>query len=71
MDVGLPLFFKQERVGKDGKIFTLVKFRNMTNKKDENGDLLPPSQRVTQFGKFVRKTSLDELLNFWSIFKVI
>ena len=42
MDVGLPLFFKQERVGKDGKIFTLVKFRNMTNKKDKNGDLLPP-----------------------------
>ena len=69
MDISIPLFFKKDRVGKDGKIFTLVKFRNMTNKKDKNGDLLPPSQRVTQFGKFVRKTSLDELLNFWSIFK--
>lgn len=69
LDVGFPIFFKQNRVGKDGKIFTLIKFRNMTNKKDKNGDLLPPSQRVTRFGKFVRKTSLDELLNFWSIFK--
>jgi len=68
-DVGRPIFFKQERIGKDGKIFKLVKFRNMTNETDSQGNLLPAAQRVTKFGKFVRKTSLDELLNFWSILK--
>jgi len=68
-DVGRSIIFKQERVGKDGKIFMLIKFRNMRNKTNERGELLPPDQRVTKFGKFVRKTSLDELLNFWSIFK--
>ena len=47
----------------------LIKFRNMRNTTDEKGELLPPAQRVTKFGKFVRKTSLDELLNFWSILK--
>ena len=68
-DVGSPIFFKQKRTGKDGKPFYLVKFRNMTNDKDEYGNLLPPSQRVTKWGAFVRKYSLDELLNFWSILK--
>lgn len=68
-DVGNPIFFKQERVGKDGKIFRIVKFRNMTNATNDKGELLPPKDRVTKFGKFVRKTSLDELLNFWSILK--
>lgn len=68
-DVGSPIFFRQERTGKDGRHFSLVKFRNMTNAKDKNGNLLPPSQRVTKFGIFVRKFSLDELLNFWSIVK--
>ncbi|MBQ4534381.1 MAG: sugar transferase [Ruminococcus sp.] len=67
--LGNPIFFRQERIGKDGKPFTIIKFRNMTNKTDEKGELLPPAQRVTKFGKIVRKTSLDELLNFWSIFK--
>jgi len=68
-DVGRPIFFKQERIGKDEKPFTLIKFRNMRNDRDENGDLLPASIRVTKFGRFVRKTSLDELLNLWSVFK--
>lgn len=68
-DVGSPIFFKQERVGKDGKTFRIIKFRNMTNATNEKGELLPPKDRVTKFGKFVRKTSLDELLNFWSILK--
>ncbi len=68
-DVGFPIFFKQKRTGKDGKPFNLIKFRNMTNDKDEFGNLLPPSQRVTKWGRFVRKYSLDELLNFWSILK--
>ena len=68
-DVGRPVFFKQKRIGKDGKVFTMIKFRNMTNEKDENGVLLRADLRVTKWGKFVRSTSLDELLNFVSIFK--
>ena len=69
IDVGSPIVFHQERVGLNGKVFVLSKFRNMTNETDEHGELLPPEQRVTKFGKFVRKTSLDELLNFWSVLK--
>ncbi len=68
-DVGRPILFRQKRIGLNGGVFTIVKFRNMTNEKDENGNLLPPSQRVTKLGKFVRKTSLDELMNFWSVLK--
>ena len=68
-DVGRPLFFKQKRIGRKGKPFTILKFRNMTNECSESGILLPPEQRVTKWGRVVRKTSLDELLNFWSIFK--
>lgn len=68
-DVGRPVLYRQTRVGRDGKTFTLVKFRNMNNKMDVNGRLLPPSQRVTKFGHIMRKFSLDELLNFWSVLK--
>lgn len=68
-DVGKPIMFRQERIGNGGRSFFLCKFRNMTNETNEYGVLLPPSERVTKWGKFVRKTSLDELLNFWSIFK--
>ena len=68
-DVGSPIIFSQERMGKDERIFVLYKFRNMTNETDANGELLPAAQRVTKWGKFVRKTSLDELLNFVSILK--
>lgn len=68
-DVGFPLIFKQSRIGKNFKTFYIYKFRNMTNEKDANGELLPPAQRVTKWGKFVRRTSLDELLNFVSILK--
>ena len=68
-DVGRPIFFSQERTGRYGKTFRIIKFRNMTNERDKNGELLPAAKRVTKFGKFVRKTSLDELLNFWSVFK--
>ncbi len=67
--LGRPIFFKQQRIGKDGKPFDIIKFRNMTNETDENGELLPPAERVTSCGRFLRKTSLDELLNFWSILK--
>ncbi len=69
LDVGRPIFFRQQRTGLDGKPFTIVKFRNMTNAVDAEGNLLPANERVTKLGKFVRRTSLDELLNFWSIFK--
>lgn len=68
-DVGRPLIFQQVRVGKDRKEFVIYKFRNMTNETDANGELLPPEERVTKWGKFVRKTSLDELMNFVSVFK--
>lgn len=68
-DVGRPIFYKQTRIGKDGKPFIMVKFRNMNNNTDADGKLLPASERVTKFGKFMRKFSLDELLNFWSVVK--
>jgi len=68
-DVGSPIFFKQKRTGKNEKTFVLVKFRNMNEKCDANGDLLPASERVTRFGHFMRKYSLDELLNFWSVIR--
>lgn len=69
LDVGKPILFRQQRAGKDGVPFTVVKFRNMTNATDEDGNLLPPEQRVTKWGKFVRRTSLDELLNFVNVLK--
>lgn len=69
LDVGRPIVFQQKRTGKDKKAFVIYKFRNMTNEKDVVGQLLPPEKRVTKWGKFVRRTSLDELLNFVSILK--
>lgn len=65
--LGSPLFFIHYRPGLGEKPFRMVKFRNMTNETDENGELLPPNQRVTKVGAFFRKTSLDELLQFWLI----
>lgn len=73
--LGSPVIFTQERPGridkKTGKekIFKLYKFRSMTNAKDENGNLLPDSVRLTKFGKMLRATSLDELPEFWNILK--
>ncbi len=67
--LGSPVIFKQKRPGKDEKIFTLYKFRTMTDEKDDNGDLLPDSQRLTKFGKFLRSTSLDELPELINIIK--
>ncbi len=68
-DVGSPIFFRQVRMGQGGRRFTMVKFRNMTNEGDGNGVLLRADKRVTRWGKFVRSTSLDELLNFINIFR--
>lgn len=59
--MGKPVFFKQERAGKHGIPFNILKFRTMNDKKDENNVLLPSYERVTKYGKFLRKTSLDEL----------
>ena len=59
--LGSPIIFKQPRPGKDEKIFSIYKFRTMTDERDENGELLPDEVRLTDFGKFLRSTSLDEL----------
>lgn len=67
--LGSPIIFKQQRPGKDEKIFTLYKFRTMTDEKDENGNLLPDSERLTKFGKILRSTSLDELPELVNILK--
>ena len=67
--LGSPILFHQERPGKDEKIFTLCKFRTMTDARDEKGELLPDSVRLTKFGKFLRATSLDELPELFNILK--
>lgn len=67
--LGSPVFFRQQRPGKNEKIFTLYKFRTMTDARDENGELLPDEVRLTSFGKFLRSTSLDELPEFFNILK--
>lgn len=67
--LGKPAIFKQQRPGKNEKIFTLYKFRTMTDKEDKQGNLLPDSERLTKFGKFLRSTSLDELPELINILK--
>ena len=67
--LGKPAIFKQERPGKDEKIFMLYKFRTMTDEKDEGGNLLPDEQRLTKFGKALRSTSLDELPELLNIIR--
>ena len=67
--LGSPVIFKQKRPGKNCKIFTMHKFRTMTDKKDSEGNLLPDSKRLTKFGKLFRSTSLDELPELWDILR--
>lgn len=67
--LGTPVIFKQKRPGLNEKIFTLYKFRTMTDQKDEQGNLLPDEVRLTKFGKMLRSTSLDELPELWNILK--
>lgn len=69
IQMGSPVFFSQDRIGKDEKLFKLYKFRSMTNEKDENGNLLPEKDRLTKFGIALRSTSLDELPELLMIFK--
>ena len=67
--LGSPIIFKQERPGKDEKIFKMYKFRSMTDERDENGKILPDDVRLTKFGKMLRSTSLDELPELFNILK--
>lgn len=67
--LGSPAIFKQQRPGKNEKIFTLYKFRTMTDEKDAEGNLLPDEKRLTKFGKILRSTSLDELPELINILK--
>ncbi|MGQ3376832.1 sugar transferase [Priestia endophytica] len=67
--LGSPIIFKQDRPGKNEKIFTMYKFRTMTDERDENGELLPDSIRLTRFGRFLRSTSLDEFPELVNIIK--
>ncbi len=67
--LGSPVLFKQQRPGKDEKIFRMYKFRTMTDEKDAEGRLLPDERRLTRFGKLLRSTSLDELPELFNILK--
>lgn len=69
LKLGSPVLFKQNRPGLNEKIFTMYKFRTMTDEKDENGELLPDSVRLTKFGRMLRSTSLDELPELFNILK--
>jgi len=66
---GKPIFFRQSRPGLHGAIFTLIKFRTMRQLVDESGKPLPDGQRLTQLGRFLRATSLDELPEFWNVIR--
>ncbi|KYC37088.1 UDP-galactose phosphate transferase [Scytonema hofmannii PCC 7110] len=69
IQMGHPIFFTQPRPGKNARIFTFYKFRTMTDHRDEKGNLLPDEKRLTAFGQFLRKTSLDELPQLWNVLK--
>ena len=66
---GAGAFFRQERPGKDGKIFKVVKFKTMTDERDAEGRLLPDADRLTKVGRFVRSTSIDELPQLWNVLR--
>ncbi|MBO4869795.1 MAG: sugar transferase [Clostridia bacterium] len=69
INLGWPVIFTQDRPGKNGRIFKMYKFRSMSNKRDENGKLLPDAKRLNKFGRILRSTSLDELPEFFNILK--
>ncbi len=68
-NLGWPVFYIQERPGRNGKPFNIIKFRTMTNKCDDHGNLLPDQERTTTIGRFIRKASLDELPEFFNVLK--
>ncbi|SEH18276.1 Sugar transferase involved in LPS biosynthesis (colanic, teichoic acid) [Sphingopyxis sp. YR583] len=67
MKLGSPVLFRQMRPGKDGKPFAMMKFRSMTDGRDAMGELLPDSERLTRFGRWLRSSSVDELPGLWNI----
>ena len=69
LQISAPILFTQDRPGKNGKVFRFYKFRTMTDTRDNNGELLADDKRVTEIGKLLRKTSLDELPQLWHVLK--
>jgi len=69
ISLGVPIFFQQKRPGINGQPFQIYKFRTMTDARDEQGNLLPDAERLTPFGQFLRRTSLDELPELWNVLK--
>ena len=69
ISLGRPVFFRQERPGREGRPFTIWKFRTLRELRDERGRLLPDGARLTRFGRFLRRTSLDELPELWNILR--
>lgn len=69
LKLGSPIFFRQQRIGKDEKPFMMIKFRTMTDARDKDGKLLPDTERFTKFGNFLRNSSLDELPELFNVIK--
>lgn len=69
LKLGRPVFFRQVRPGLHGEPFRMIKFRTMTDARDENGELLPDADRLTRFGAFLRATSIDELPELWNVLR--
>lgn len=68
-EMGRPVFYNSMRAGQNGEPFKFYKFRTMTDERDENGDLLPDGERLTEFGKKIRSSSIDELPQLWNVLK--